>query len=185
MRRIALSFALAACGLAAAAGAHASSLIGDSVHAQYLYPDTSSVYSELGTAVVTGVGPTYSDIGSVLNVTIKANQIVFNWTGGGVSLPAAFDGVEFTDTTTPFTSATLNRATNTPGIIGSEVTLVGGSIFVDLNNGVYSPGQNVTVDVNGGPSSAPEPAAWALMLLGVSGVGAMARRGRALGLRTA
>ncbi len=183
MRRTVLNLVLAACGLSAAVGAHAATLIGDTVQAVYLYPDTSSVYADLGAAVVGGSSPTFANVNnaSVLNIDITGDQIVFNWIGAGASFLAPFDGVRFTDTTHPFTNAVLDGLTNTPGIVPGEVTLVGGSIFVDLNNAVYSPGQNITIDVNGpvrGGGGVPEPAAWALMLIGLGGVGAMVRRGR-------
>jgi hypothetical protein len=177
---------LTAFALAVAVGAHASTIIGDSVHTQYLYPDTSTVYSDLGTDLVTASSPHYADVNNagVLNIDITASQLVFSWYGSGYSFAGTFDGVEFTDLTHPFTSAVLDQVSNTPGILPGAVTLTGGSIFVDLNGATYSPGQNVTVDVSG-LSGVPEPAIWGLMLLGVGAVGAMARRGRVTGVQAA
>jgi hypothetical protein len=171
--------ALAAALATATTGAYASTLIGDSVHAEYLYPDTNTLYADLGTAVVGAGSPTYANVngGNVLNIDITGSQIVFSWFGAGASSAGTFDGVEFTDTTHPFTNAVLDGVTNTPGILASAVTLVGGSIFVDLNNGVYSPEQNITVDVNG-VGGVPEPATWAMLLLGMGGVGAAMRSRR-------
>jgi hypothetical protein len=174
--------ALAAAMLSAST-AHASR-IGDLVHALYLYPDTSTVYNDLGTVVIGASDPTFPDINGAgtFDINLTAGQIVFNFTGTGASFPADFDGVAFVDLTTPFSSASLEPSSDVAGVSAADLSLIGGEVFLNLNDASFNAGDQITIDVpEGGGPGVPEPASWALMLAGIGLTGAMARRrGRSL-----
>ncbi|HLZ82587.1 MAG TPA: PEP-CTERM sorting domain-containing protein [Caulobacteraceae bacterium] len=166
-------------GLAAAiivpAAGHAATLIGDSVHAMYLFPDSSTVLQDLGVQVVGASTPTFANVlgANVLNVDVTASQIVFSWIGSNTALTSAFNGIEFTDLTHPFTAATLDAVSNTPGV---ALSFFGGNVFLNVSGVTYQSGQNVTIDVS--TEAVPEPAGWTLMLLGLGGLGTATRARR-------
>ena len=166
--------ALAVATVAPAAG-HAATLMGNSVHAMYLAPDSTTVLQDLGVKVVGVSNPRFSDAigGNLLNVDVTASQIVVSWFGSGTALTGAFSRFEFADLTHPFTEATLDTIGKTPGV---ALSFSGGDVFLNLSGAAHQSGQHVTVDVN--TASVPEPAAWSMMLIGVAGVGTAMRARR-------
>lgn len=69
--------------------------------------------------------------------------------------------------------------------VGSAFSGIANGQWADALNGVSSvndPIKGYIVEYNGGPNAAPEPAAWALMLLGFGTAAAFIRRQRAAGI---
>jgi len=154
--------------------ANGSTLIGDTVKAVFLYPDTTSVYQDLGTKVVGASTPTYLQIlGQPFNVNITATQIVTDWGTTGVGVVAAFNGIRFTNLTHPFTSATIDPANETPGL---GVFMRGGDIFINYSDLRVINGSKSIVDVTTG--TVPEPASWMMLIAGFGLAGAAMRRRR-------
>ena len=176
MRKFSGLLSAASVAMALASYADATTLIGDSVDAQYVtVGEPSSGPSppspiDLGTAVVGAETPTYPDVlgGGNLDINITGSQIVFTWLRTSdtetFTGPDAFNGVVFTDLTHPFLSAVLDAVSNTPGAV---VSISDGNLYVDVNGVSYTNGGNVTVDV----TTVPEPSTWAMMLIGFAGLG--------------
>ena len=161
--------------IAAPAAGRAATLMGNSVHAMYLAPDSTTVLQDLGVRVVGVSTPTFSDaIGrNLLDVDVTASQIVVSWFGSGTALTGAFGRFEFADITHPFTAATLDTIGKTPGV---ALSFSGGNVFLNLSGAAHQSGEQVTIDVN--TASVPEPAAWAMMLIGLGGLGTAMRARR-------
>jgi hypothetical protein len=76
-----------------------------------------------------------------------------------------------TSTTSPLGQITLNFGSTTP----DQITL---SNFLDRYQGIPGP-NGTTISAVGHPTGVPEPATWAMMLLGFGGIGMAMRRRRA------
>lgn len=162
----------------AAGSAFATSFTGDTLDGAYYFPDTSTVYQDDGSAVA----PTsfYFATGYPnTTATVSSDQITLSFDAGGGSFTSAtFNGVVITDlTSSDITGVTLDGATSVPGFTASDVSFTSDSVSLNLQGlSVPSSSDVVVVDVSFG--AVPEPAAWALMLLGVGAVGGALRLSR-------
>ena len=178
-------------GIALTAGHAQASILGDTVTAQYLFPNTSSVWD--GPAVSTVVAPG----GSTL--TVNYGGISADFTGDQITIqevsscgpgcvhsygswlgtPITFNGPELSDLSHPFTSVSVDNPTApnafTPG--SYTVSLVDGSIFVSWPGRFYDLSQKLVLDVSTAPtqsiSQVPLPGALPMFgaaLLGLAGL---------------
>ena len=169
---------LAATAIATAFSAPASALLtGNSVGIQYIFPDITTVYQDLGSNLVGTDGPTafpgYFDF-SFTDATATASAFQF----GGSWTSTSFNGYrlyDFNNTIAAFTSVTINPASNMVGLDASRITFDANNIYVNWNGLAFAPATIVTLDINGG-SAVPEPASWAMMIGGFGLVGAAMRR---------
>ena len=169
---------LAATAIATAFSAPASALLtGNSVGIQYIFPDITTVYQDLGSNLVGTDGPTafpgYFDFSFTdATATTSAFQFASSWT------TTSFNGFrlyDFNNTIAAFTSVTINPASNMTGLDASRITFDANNIYVNWNGLNFDSGTIVTLDINGG-SAVPEPASWAMMIGGFGLVGAAMRR---------
>lgn len=140
-----------------------------------------------GTVSVTNNGPTLSDIvlGPVSGPTtegIDLGNFLFSFTANSVTYTDGYDGAYNTVPQSGFNGFVLTF-TGAPKITSVSLdpssqqtpvlTFDANQILLDFNGGVQVVGQTVTVDVS--TSAVPEPATWAVMLVGFGGLGAAMR----------
>lgn len=170
MKKIMLAVA-SAVALACAGHAAASINVGDILDVQYHFPSLGTVYSDSGPFAYTGPGQTIGTQDGISTVILDGNHVVFSESPGCgegcTQSNASWNGPVVFDLTnlTAFSGWTV--WSDTVGITGSFIS--GGEI------GVNWQGAPVLGDVVVG---APEPAAWALMLVGFAGLGAGVRARR-------
>jgi len=83
--------------------------------------------------------------------------------------------LNFSDTTSPFTSYLLLSSSGFAGFDASDISIVGGVLSLDLRGTENTQGGRIALQLNG---AVPEPATWAMMLLGFGAIGMVARRRR-------
>jgi len=159
-----------ALGCVSAAGtANAATLAGDTIHAYYIYPTDGSVYDDLGTFTAPGGGAIY-----VETYQVTGNQLIVTADSGGVDwLSATFNGLKFVDESggPTITGLTLDGASNANGDGGAIASWTPHSFEVNLQGEAWGPSQQAIFDIHFGAGGVPEPATWAMMLLGVGMIG--------------
>lgn len=159
---------------------------GNSVDFQYYaYGGT---YNSLGSpAAFTAPGTV--TFGPYFDLTVSGNQITYTyignttWSGSVVSLNSGGLYVDngsvvySTGGEPPITSVTLDPSSilGASGFNASDITFNSGAVAVTWMNQTFAAGDTVVLDVNGG---VPEPATWALMLVGFGGLGVALRSRR-------
>ena len=140
-------------------------LTGDTL--EWDYYAYGSIYQVGNTWVVPGSGGNFGlscCSVSYFNIFSDATSISFDYTGSGtwsssaLSLaPTNYNGIAINlDSGAPFTSVTIDPATNMAGFNASRISFTANQIQVDWQNLSWSPSTVVTLDVN---ASTPEPAA--------------------------
>jgi hypothetical protein len=172
-------FTIVAAAMAAAvslggATAQAAIAIGDTIDITYHFPDSSTVYQDNQTTFA-GDGTTLPIIYTG-TATFDSNLITLTQNAGWSYTPAAFNGVQLSDLTNPGAFAGWGvRPSST--MTGFSESASGGSLYVNWEGVTTFDGATVVL----GPG-VPEPATWAMMLLGVGAIGAVARRQRRMAL---
>ena len=90
--------------------------------------------------------------------------------------------LNFTDTTTPFTSFILTSSSGFAGFDVSDVSLTGGLLTIDLRGTENTQGGQIALQLSSA-AVVPEPSTWAMLLLGFGAVGFAIRRRRKTGFR--
>lgn len=166
MKKLSLFIAALAASTAMPALA-ATTLTGSTVTATLLYPDQATIYSGPATAIVgSGVefGPgTFAP--AIGTFDIGANTISFFSNQSGSYGTAGFNGYRLDFAGRTITSLTLAAgSTFTP----LNYTFNGSSVFLNVS-GQDPQGGNALFDV--GVAAVPEPATWAMMLMGFGMIG--------------
>ncbi|WP_293382798.1 PEPxxWA-CTERM sorting domain-containing protein [Phenylobacterium sp.] len=180
----------AAVALGALSAAHAADLAGAEVTVNWLYPDTATTFETQSFTV--GPGPELTCPGGAVGgglcggfqdssvVDIGANTLSLTITGGDdVWNPAGFNGYEFSGLSAggPWSGYTLS--TDFSGLDASRITFTPDAVFVNMEGIAPTAGESFTISLDaGGP--VPEPASWALMILGFGMAGATVRRLRGI-----
>jgi len=157
-------------------GAAMAGTNGDTVNARYFFPDASSVYSDLGTAVVGGAGANFSGLGyfqlHVTDTQIIADHFAISATWGR----EPFNGFKVSDLTKDFSqSYSVDGSTNMVGFSAANVAVNGAVASINWNNLSFNTGTRVVLNI----SAVPEPETYAMLVAGLALLGVMARRRKA------
>ena len=176
--------ALATIGAAALSGtAHAATAVnGDTITC------TGTPFDCYAPTAIVGGGPefTYGVQGAVdfLRFDFSQNLLSIVYPGaGGVGFGGP-QGISFRDLTNAFTSATLLSNTSSAEFNQSKISLVNGLLTLDFGSSNVSGSGSIRIALNGGATPAvPEPATWAMMLMGFGAMGYAVRRPRKAAVR--
>lgn len=170
------TLALAAFAATAIAGAAGATTLGDTVNSTYHYPTSSTFYE---------AGPTFTVASGVLGTQFVDGHPItesYSTSGGSETFTFTFDAVSFTCCVafngvvlTDLSGPDFGTITSVSGVPFANAFSTGGSLGVSWAGQTFSPGDSVSITLGTG---VPEPAAWALMLMGFAGIGVMARRDR-------
>ena len=143
---------------------------------QYLYPDGSSLYYGASFSVDGAVELSGLFGGSSwATVDISDTNVLVDYFEEGEWPAAAFNGFrifDISDTVDPFTSVTINAATNLVGLDASRITFDANSIYVNWQGLPFTPSTVVSLDLNQPLAGAvPEPASILLVGTGLAGAG--------------
>jgi hypothetical protein len=166
------------------AAAQAAVLAGQSVDVNSRFEDTlgnignGAVYSAIApgsSATGTGLTAIYTDQQITLTNLTPSSSLIFLTTDFFSGVPFVFNGIHFEVGTPTFTSIAFDPSTNVSGAGAYFNSL---NIWVNLAGVTFNTGDKVVLNLNGYTPGVPEPASWALLLIGFGGVGAAMRHNR-------
>lgn len=147
---------------------------GDTVNATYYYPDSSSLYQDLGTQVISGLGNTYNFDGYFDLLVTDTQIIAKNFIFASYWSPSDFNGFKVTDLTKNFSSIyQVDSATTMAGLTNANLSTAGNSFSVNWQGLSFN--QDTQVVLNA-VSAVPEPETYGMMLAGLGLMGFMVRR---------
>lgn len=156
--------------------AHAG-IDGTSVDLTAYYPDLSSVYVDAGSAIV---GPNIEfpndSVAGYRSLSFDLSDTKITICCNAVFADAAFNGFAFTFTSVVPTGATVDSSSS---YAPYGISLVGNTLFLNYQNVTYTGYGASIIDLQFGGAPTPEPAGWAVMIVGLFGAGLAFRRRRA------
>lgn len=178
MRNVRLAGAALALSLVTAGAASATTFAGHTVSAEYMWPDVDSVFLPGGTAVV-GSGVEFGNIAGEGNhaVDFSDNSIHVTYlTSWFLGTQETFDGWRFTDLTSSAIKGVSLIGTNLSGFTAANLSFDSNHVYANtLGLGNWAAGTFITIGVDF-QSAVPEPATWAMMLIGFGALGVHLRR---------
>ena len=166
-----------ACAVAVGYSAPASAALldGQTIQLTYVFPDSSTNFEGPFDYTV-GTSPDRVFFGLV-SANVSDTNITASMDFSGSFNNTSFNGIrlhDFYGTVASFTSAFVNVSSNVAGFDNSRVTFDADNVYLNFR-GLNVSGHNVfSVDINGG--AVPEPATWAMMIIGFGAAGSMIRR---------
>ena len=175
MKTLFTTVAATAALFAVAHSASAAGLSGDTIGAQYFYPDSATVFQDLGSFVAPGGG----NLSGNIDYSVTDDQVIFTNVTGGTSpfQIASFNGFKFTDLTRDphITGVTLDASTTANGVSASDASWTSNQLSFNFEGEVWQDRQQAVFDIS---FAVPEPATWAIMLVGLGATGAALRSRR-------
>lgn len=159
-----LGMAVAAIGILAASPALAN-WNGATIGAEYLFPNTGTLYDTDGTVVV-GPGPEGNLTEIQFSYDISGSQIILSNFTDGSWTPATFNGPHFFDALgddADLTGVTVNPASNMAGLTDANLSWDADNIFVNWQNLGFNAETQVILDLQFGEvgPQVPEASTWA------------------------
>ena len=168
-----LSGAFAALMLTCGVG-HASTLLGNTIDVQYVWPNVGSVYQDLGTITATNTLQLVT-FQPYFNVEISGSQVWVNASNYYGTYSGDFNGEYLIDTSvTTFPSYVLDSSSVLPGG-NPTITIVGNTLEIDFHGLTFAPGSQLVLDF-GPVSQTPLPAALPLFATGLGAFGLLGWR---------
>ena len=185
-RHMAPLLGLAALAVLAASPAGAQGLNGQLVQQTFRFPNTTTVFENDGTKLVTPLGANYSFSGGIITTVLQPTQVTFTFPNNdSIGSAGTFTGIVLSETgPLPATITGVTLASSTiPGFDASRVSFDAGDIFTNFTNLNEGAGQTVTLNfTTNALASTPEPssvAAFGFTALGIAGLMLRARKRRA------
>lgn len=167
-----------------ASPAMAADLTGTSVNVTWLFPDVSTIYKTQTFAVGSGVELTCAGggVGGGLcsgfvdssTIDLGGDTLSLAITGGTAPWNgAAFNGFEFSGLSAGGLWSGYSLTTNFAGLGDSRITFSPDAVRVNMQGIAPTEGQSFTITLLS--AAVPEPATWAMMLVGFGAIGATMR----------
>ena len=159
-----------------AAAPAAAALDGSTVGLDAFFPDTATLESSAGTAVV-GPGVEFGAsalLGYPLSFDLSDTAISISYFGSDTDFRSAdFNGFRFTFLGDVPVGAASNVASTFAPV---DISLIGNALWLNYADVIVPNGTVSIIDLTFNDAVIPEPATWALMIAGFGLVGAAARR---------
>jgi hypothetical protein len=162
----------------AAFPARASSLLGDTIQVNYLFPNSGTIFTNFPTAVVTAGGAPFDIFGHDTFTVLPTEVTMTNDDQlDHLFVAAAFNGFSVNDVTAPgrITGVTIDPLTNLAGFTQSDIVLQGTTLLVNFQSLTSLPTTYVQLDLTT-TSTVPEPASITVLTAGLAGIAFLLRR---------
>lgn len=165
-----LAFTAAVVATTCLSGSAHATLVGDSITGTYYYPNLSTIDENLGTVIV---GDSLEFDRESFSIDISKDGVVITGKTCCIWQQSSFNGFTLVDNTNPHAFDDLKFAYTTyDSNIKNYITITGNTISVNWTTFFQLPGYQIVLLV-------PEPETYAMLLVGLGLVGALARRRRA------
>lgn len=165
----AVAFAAGLAALTALAAPAQASLIGESFHGDVLFPDTATVVTDLGDAMV-GAGVEFN-LDGFLDFDFTDSQLIITFGAGGGFFNAAFTGARFTDLGSAGITGLSVASSDLPSFGDDNVSVVAGDIFINFTDGGigldFAINDQIVIDIIQDTQVVPAPAPLALIGVGL------------------
>lgn len=178
------AFATIAAALGAGPAVAQADFSGANLNFSYVYPTSLNVYTSSGYVVGSGVEIINVAGDRAITLDISSNSLLVEFDRASTWTNYPFNGWILSDQVNglnDITGVSINSATNWGAFNQSHITFTANSISVNWAGLAFDPTTTLLLDVTFA-SAVPEPAAWAMMLLGFGAIGYAMRRRRSLRL---